>query len=516
LKEVSNRKYKIAQPLLLSFMVALGMFVGFNINSDSNNSMLKIFPGETEINLGRVEEVIRLLDSKYLYEPDAPQLTDELIQQIFSKLDPYSMYIPAKDLGSVNDNMNGNYKGIGIETIFVDDTILVTGVLKNSPAELAGLKKLDRIIAVDSFNFAGSNLDFQKFKYQIQQSTSLEVILEVFRKRNNETLQITLIPEKVENPSIRHFIMLDDSTLYVKIDQFVSNTYREFMQVLESVQIDSKLPHLIIDVRNNPGGYLTEVTKILSQFFDESGKLLVKTVVRNGSQKEYKTTGRSFFEIGDITILINQNSASGSEVLSGALQDWDRARIIGKRSYGKGLVQEQYDLSQGGAARLTVANYYLPSGRSIQHNFDLDTSYFNQFGLAYKNDSTFQSLINNRPLYASNGINPDIEVEDSLYVNLIWPKYIRDSWLDAKLINYLDQHKELAELTERQLTELLFDEQELDTFKWWKSEGSMGKAMDDESLIILLRSKLAYFLFDEELALKTILMVDPYLKAAGK
>ena len=145
-------------------------------------------------------------------------------------------------------------------------------------------------------------------------------------------------------------------------------------------------------------------------------------MVRNGSQKEYKTTGRSFFEIGDITILINQNSASGSEVLSGALQDWDRARIIGKRSYGKGLVQEQYDLSQGGAARLTVANYYLPSGRSIQHNFDLDTSYFNQFGLAYKNDSTFQSLINNRPLYASNGINPDIEVEDSLYVNLIWNK----------------------------------------------------------------------------------------------
>ena len=395
-----------------------------------------------------------------------------------------------------------------LRPFFFRDTIMVANVLENSPAQRAGLKALDRIIAVDSMDFSNAKMDFPRFRAHFRDNGPIESTLKV-KRMGKGMLDLSIVPDKVETSSIRFYHMIDDSTLYVRIDQFVARTYREFMEVLETNNSANRIPRLIIDVRDNPGGYLNEVTKILSQFFEQSELLLVNTKVRNGKEKKYETTGRNFYDVDEIVVLINENSASGSEVLAGALQDWDRGLVVGQQSFGKGLVQEQYDLNSGAAIRITVANYFLPSGRSIQHEFNMDSSFYDLNTDAFARDSVYYSLKERRPLYASEGIRPDLEIEANPFDQYLWPKFFSDVVLDSLTINFIEDHADLLEQHPEQLAEYELDVADFKTLSW--GEQFVADVLTDYELEVLIRSKIAYFLFGEREAMKVLLEIDPYI-----
>ena len=507
--------YEIWQPVLLAAMVVLGMIAGYQLDRQNKRSLLQVFPGDQEIRVGEVEEAIRFLESKYLYDPDEQALTEDAIQQLFSHLDPYSMYMSPSDRKEVEDNMSGNYKGIGIETLILDDTLLVTGVLGGSPAEVAGIRRLDRIIRLDSQDMTGKNLDFPAFRAHFQNQTANQTSrLGIFRKREKEWVNVTIGAGQVDTRSVRYHGMIGDSILYLRIDQFVSRTYREFMELLEANQQNGKIPALIIDVRDNPGGYLDEVTKILSQFFDDADRTLVRTVVRNGKERKYETPGRTFYDIGRIVVLINGNSASGSEVLAGAIQDWDRGLVIGKTSYGKGLVQEQYDLSNGGAIRLTVANYYLPTGRSIQHDWSLDSLFFEGDTIRNGKDESFYSLLLHRPLTGGDGIKPDVAISDSLFERLIYPAFFGNIELDRIIISYLENHPSLYATTREEIQSPEWLPEGSTMTMEWIAANILKNTSGSEMARRLFRAKCAYYLFDEETMLGILLQGDPYIREA--
>ena len=243
--------------------------------------------------------------------------------------------------------------------------------------------------------------------------------LKIKRKSKDELIPISIDIKEINVNSSELSKMLDDSIGYIQIDQFTEHTYKDFMTSLEVLSDSLGMKHLIIDLRDNPGGVLPQVTKIINQLFSEKGRLIVYTEGEKNNKTEYKTNGKNFFHLDEIVVLINENSASASEILAGVIQDWDRGTIIGRRSYGKGLVQEQYDLSNGGAIRLTVARYFTPAGRSIQRDYSQRSLYENDIqsrldnGLLTKEDTlkssnAVKSLVLKRDIYSNNGITPDI------------------------------------------------------------------------------------------------------------
>ncbi len=414
-------KYKIIQPLMLSACIAVGMMVGFKMNDKPENSLVSIedYPTEGQMMTGRVEELIRFIENKYVDKVDGQQLISEALHGVFSVLDPHSVYLTPDDTENVNDQMDGVYNGIGIENYMIDDTVHISNVLKNTPAEKSGLKAFDRILSIDGKNVAGKKIDYGEIRTMLKKDVGSVVKLEVLRK--SRLFHISLMVGKVEVRTVNSVLLKDINTVLIKIDRFGENTYREFMDDVEKHFTENNAKHLILDLRDNPGGFLPEATNILCQIFAEKDRLLLYTEGRNNKKNEYKTNGKRFFDIDQVVVLIDENSASASEIIAGAIQDWDRGLIIGRRSYGKGLVQEQYNLTNGGAIRLTVARYYTPSGRSIQRDYsdrvvyeaDYQDRYqngdlFNKDSTLIKNGGKYFTQILKREVAGSGGISPDV------------------------------------------------------------------------------------------------------------
>lgn len=512
----STKKYEIIQPLIIASMVALGMFFGYLMADKQAGTSLLRFAGHNESDPSdALKEIYQLINEKYLYEPDPGALEDKVIGHIFSNLDPYSLYIPKSELDLVNSTMEGNYQGLGIEMVNVRDTFVIINILPGSPAKKAGLKKLDRILTLDKESVAGKDMDLGKFRQKVMHNGKKPMELGIYRKSQKKKMVVSFIPEKVETPSISQFAIFRDSILYIRLDQFHAKTYQEFMLLVEKHQKDEFIPALILDVRDNPGGYLTEVTKILSEFFDDSGKLLVSTVVKDGRAKEYKSTGRSFYKFGKIIVLTNEFSASGSEVLAGVVQDWDLGWVIGEKSYGKGLVQEQFPLSNGGAVRLTVAGYYLPTGRSIQHALDLDENVFSLSAQYSEKKDTFYTLSKKRKITVSEGVMPDLQIKDELFGFL--RKGDQEAWADSDrlLIDFLEENAHLLEMPASTFFEkFAFKPEELKRYhKLLPQNPNQG---DQQKLTLLLKFRLGQILYSENESLKFIHGFDPVIRAALK
>lgn len=406
---------------MLSACIAVGMMVGFKMNDKPENSLVSIedYPTEGQMMTGRVEELIRFIENKYVDKVDGQQLISEALHGVFSVLDPHSVYLTPDDTENVNDQMDGVYNGIGIENYMIDDTVHISNVLKNTPAEKSGLKAFDRILSIDGKNVAGKKIDYGEIRTMLKKDVGSVVKLEVLRK--SRLFHISLMVGKVEVRTVNSVLLKDINTVLIKIDRFGENTYREFMDDVEKHFTENNAKHLILDLRDNPGGFLPEATNILCQIFAEKDRLLLYTEGRNNKKNEYKTNGKRFFDIDQVVVLIDENSASASEIIAGAIQDWDRGLIIGRRSYGKGLVQEQYNLTNGGAIRLTVARYYTPSGRSIQRDYsdrvvyeaDYQDRYqngdlFNKDSTLIKNGGKYFTQILKREVAGSGGISPDV------------------------------------------------------------------------------------------------------------
>lgn len=427
------KKINIWLPLLLSFAMVGGMFIGLKmqktplVQTDVNGQMPVINISEP----GKVEELIRYVEARYVDEVDRDKLVEKAIRRILEELDPHSNYISASQLQDVNEQLEGNFEGVGIEFLMLDDTILVVTPISGGPSEQAGVLAGDKIVSIEDSIVAGKEMQTRDVVNRLRGERGTEVRIGVLRGQEKSLRQFTVVRDEIPLNSIDVAYMLDDKTGYIKINRFSATTYKEFMEVLEDLVDKKNMEDLVIDVRQNPGGYLQEATNILSQLFKDRKQLLVYTEGRTVNRNDYESTGRPFFDIGNLAVLIDEGSASASEILAGAVQDWDRGVIVGRRSFGKGLVQEQYNLKDGSALRLTVARYYTPSGRSIQKDYnDLDAydndvvnrfesgEFYHKDSIQVKDSTRFYTQKDGRVVYGGGGIMPDVFIPfDTLQLN---------------------------------------------------------------------------------------------------
>ena len=402
--------YKVWEPLLLAIAVVIGMFAGAKIaGSEFKGGIQKV---EGESSSTRVTEVIRFIEGKYVDDIGSSALVDKAINGILEELDPHSGYISPDELAKINERMEGHFEGIGLQFHVLRDTVIILFVNEDGPADKAGVKPHDRLIFADGKEMVNLEWELEEYVKHLRGPKGSSIQLKMARHGVDTLVSIEVTRDKIPIPSVVGAYMLDEETGYIKISNFSSTTYKEFMQSVEKMVDEDSVQHLVIDLRDNPGGYLKEAVNILSQLFDERGKLLVYTEGDNAKRMEYKTTGKPFYQIHNVAVLINNGSASASEIVAGAIQDHDRGVIIGEKSFGKGLVQEQYMLQDGGALRLTTARYYTPSGRSIQKPYENGFEHDGENGVSA--DSSTYRTDAGRHVYASGGISPDIAVE-SMY-----------------------------------------------------------------------------------------------------
>jgi len=366
-----------------------------------------------------LDEILKYVDAKYVDSVNTELLRREAIEHLLSKLDPHSVYISPDELKAVEEDMSGGFEGIGIEFLMVDDTMHVITPISGGPAESAGILAGDKVVSINDTAIAGVKIDNGTIFRKLRGKKGTSVKVGILRGKEKLPQYFNLTRAVIPVQSVDVAYMLDDKTGYIRVNRFTERTNQEFMEGLTNLAENRGLQHLVLDLRGNPGGYLEEATDILSQVFPE-GKLLVYTQGRSENKREYKSNGRARFNIQQVAVLIDEGSASASEIVAGAIQDWDRGWVIGRRSYGKGLVQEQYPLSNGGGIRLTVARYYTPSGRCIQRDYKSDSDYEDDPERRLKNgeltdpsrihqpDSTKYYTGQGRIVFGGGGITPDI------------------------------------------------------------------------------------------------------------
>ena len=403
-------------PLMLAGALAIGMTFGFQLNR--NPSQQTTANGSAK----RVDEIIRYVQARYVDGKDTDELVDKAVKSILDELDPHSNYISPEQLAGINEELEGNFEGVGIQFIIKEDTIYVVDALEGGPSQKAGVRAGDKIIQIEDSLVAGIEITNDDVIRHLKGKKGSSVELSVKRPGSSKLLPFKIIRDKIPIYSVDASHMLKDDVGYVRISRFSATTAQEFVSACQNLE-KAGMKHLVIDLRGNPGGYLNAATKILDQLFKRE-QLLVYTEGKNYKRTEYNSTNRSFFDIEAVAILIDEGSASASEIMAGAVQDADRGTIIGRRSFGKGLVQEQYRLSNGGALRLTVARYYTPSGRSIQKPYEEEGrdayndemySRIHSGELTSKDsieigDTTKYYTATGRIVYGGGGIMPDIFV----------------------------------------------------------------------------------------------------------
>lgn len=400
-------------PILFSLVLMLGMYFGFLLNNSATlkKSITSI------IQNNRMEEIIDLIDNRYVDEIDEEDLYRDGINGILNNLDPHTYYIPVENVAATNDQLRGSYKGLGLEYSILKDTLVITSIVENGPAAVSGLTLGDKIIAINNEVVSKEATSMDQVRSVIKAITNDTITLDIISARSKEYLSKSLVRSTIHVNSVEAAYYLAKQIGYIRIGKFTEYTYEEFKYALQ--QLDpSSLNGLVIDLRQNSGGYLEAAIKILDELLDDN-KLLLSINGKSFIKDEYVATTGGLYESGKLAILIDETSASSSEILAGAIQDWDRGVIIGRKSFGKGLVQEQFDLSDGSALRLTIAKYYTPAGRSIQRDYsigkekyfeenDARMNSYNNWEASQSTDDTFYTLLHKRFIYANDGIVPDV------------------------------------------------------------------------------------------------------------
>jgi carboxyl-terminal processing protease len=379
---MGNKKLQIWLPLIFSIVMIAGMYFGYQLN-DQAAGKKGFFATDKR---GSLQEALDLIRQKYVDSVHVDSLEGKAIQEIMTELDPHSVYFPPVELKEVNEDLAGRFEGIGVEFNIFRDTVNIVYVVPEGPSDKAGLQIGDKILKVNDKMLTGRPFSTDEIKQMIRGEKASKAIILLLRNGQQKTVQVTR--GTIPVASVDAAYMIDKTTGYIKLNKFSQSSYEEVMKALERLQKEG-LQQLVFDLRGNGGGFMNEAVEIADEFLD-GDKLIVYTQGVNNPRREYRAKRPGIFEKGKLIVLIDELSASASEVLAGALQDWDRATIIGRRSFGKGLVQEQYSLNDGSAIRLTVARYYTPLGRSIQRPYDKGKKvYMDELWNRYSNGEMF-------------------------------------------------------------------------------------------------------------------------------
>ena len=419
---MNKNKTNRFMPFIMAVCVVIGIIIGtFFSNHFSGNRLNVINSGSNRLN-----NLLHLIDDQYVDAVNIDSLVDKAIPQILAELDPHSVYISAKDAAQATDDLKGSFSGVGIEFVIRQDTIHVQNVIQNGPAEKAGLLAGDKIVAVDGKPFVGKQVTNQEAMHRLKGPKDTKVKIGVLRYGSSKVQTFTVTRGEIPTKSVTAAYMLDDSTGYIRIKNFGENTYPEMLIALAKLS-QQGFSNLCIDLRDNSGGYLSAAVNMANEFLADK-KLIVYTQGRKSPRQEYRSDGKGSYQKVPMVVLINEGSASSAEIFAGAMQDNDRATIIGRRSFGKGLVQQQIEFPDHSLIRLTIARYYTPSGRCIQKPYTMgdDKDYeqdlldryqhgefFTQDSIKHTGPAYHTSI--GRTVYGGGGITPDIFVpEDTL------------------------------------------------------------------------------------------------------
>lgn len=350
-------------PLIVGIAIAIGVFIGGKLNFTDNSD--RLFTSNSKKD--KLNRLIDYIDYEYVDDVNTDSIVDVTVNGILNNLDPHSTYIPKSELQRVTDNMKGDFVGIGVNFYTYHDTVTVIRPIEGGPSDKAGIKSGDRIIMVNGDSIFGKQWSNDAIITKLKGEKDTKLRLKVYRKSEDKLLNFTIKRADIPISSVDAAYMLTPDLGYIKINRFAESTYNEFKNALDRLQ-DEGATKLALDLRDNPGGFLAIAEQIVDEFL-EDGKLILFTKNKSGNIEKSFATRKGDFEEGDVYIMINENSASASEIVAGALQDNDKGTIVGRRSYGKGLVQREMALGDGSAVRLTVSRYYTPTGRSIQRPY---------------------------------------------------------------------------------------------------------------------------------------------------
>lgn len=516
-------------PLLMALCVVIGILVGtFYANHFSGNRLNIINSGSNRLN-----NLLHIIDDQYVDKVNIDSLVDKAIPQILADLDPHSVYISAKDVQQATDDLKGSFSGVGIEFVIRDDTIRVQGVVKNGPAEQAGILAGDKIVSVDGKPFVGKVVTNSEAMRRLKGPKDTKVKIGVVRYGQKKVKQFTITRGDIPQKSISAAYMLDENTGYIKIKNFGENTYPELLIALAKLSQEG-FGNLVIDLRDNTGGYLNSAVQMANEFLPKN-RLIVYTEGRRSPRQDFKSDGRGSYQNIPLVVLINEASASASEIFAGAMQDNDRATIIGRRSFGKGLVQKQMDFPDGSMIRLTVARYYTPSGRCIQkpyvsgdnQDYEEDLIVRYQHGEFFSQDSikhtgpAYHTVIG-RTVYGGGGITPDIFIpEDTVDYTSYFKEAVMSGLILQFAFEYTDKYRPKLSSFETmpELSAYLDKQNTVDKFASYADKNGLRRRnllikKSHHLLERFINSRIIYNIMDEEDWIEYLNLDDNVIKAA--
>ena len=516
-------------PLVMALCVVVGIMIGtFYANHFSGNRLNIINSGSS-----RLSNLLHIIDDQYVDSVNIDSLAEKAIPQILAELDPHSVYISAKDVQLATDDLKGSFSGVGIEFIIRDDTIRVQNVIKDGPANRAGLLAGDKIVSINGKPFVGKIVTNEEAMHRLKGPKDSKVLIGVKRFGEKGVKVFTVTRGDISVKSISACYMINDTTGYIRVKSFGERTYAEMLSALQTLNIEGA-DHLIIDLRDNGGGILEAAVQMANEFLPKN-RLIVYTQGRKSPRAEYRSNGKGSYQHIPMVVLINEGTASAAEIFAGAMQDNDRATIVGRRSFGKGLVQQQIQFPDGSMIRLTVARYYTPSGRCIQKPFKPgdNADYENDLLARYRHGEFFsQDSIkhvgpayhthNGRTVYGGGGITPDIFVpEDTSHVTSYYKEAAMSGLILQYAFNYTDQHRPiLSKFTEMMPLANYLDRQNLvNDFANYAARYGLRRRnlmiMRSHTLLQnYIDSRIIYNILDEQAWIEYLNLSDETVKAA--
>ena len=445
---MSQKINKIYLPILFAIVLVSGILLGKALNKNPYQNYSHLLQADNKLS-----RIVSYIENRYVDTISRSKLEEAAIPALLEELDPHSVYIPASEMQSVSEDMRGNFEGIGVVFNHQTDTVIIISVITGGPSNKVGVLAGDRIIMVNDSLIAGQNISSNDIVGMLKGEKGTKVKISLERKNVPELIEIEIVRDEIPLYSVDVSYMINDEIGYIKINRFAETTFKEFVQGVKKLK-KHNIKKLILDLRGNTGGYMIAATNIVNQFLDE-GKLIVYTQGKASPRQEIFSTARGVCKDLEVVVLQDEFAASASEILAGAIQDNDRGIIIGRRSFGKGLVQEPYQLADGSVIRLTIARYYTPTGRSIQKPYGEDkTEYYNDLNERYQHgefseadsiqfaDSLKFVTPEGKIVYGGGGIMPDIFVPiDTTRYSKYYAETIRKGVLYNFAFEYVDENR---------------------------------------------------------------------------